>query len=187
MSKVFDWVQTLDCLYSCTIRHNYTWKRRQRYYLTVVAVLADFKNRQDCDGSVLERCVAVSILLIPIQGVVLITLDAVQKPSKNLENCDVQFGTIQIIFMVYSEPNFFSNIFMLQIKLLFGFMRNGLLLFLFMFAWREVSLFGTQIVLWRWMLMRRPFIFYCIIYWTPCPSVREALLIFIVTNDASTQ
>ncbi len=142
------------------MRHNYTWKR---YYLTVVAVLAAFKSRQDCDGSVLERSVAVSLSvavpLIPIQGVVLITLDAVQKPSNNLENCDVQIGAIQIIFMVYSEPNFFSNIWMLQIKLFFRFMRNGLLLFLFMFAWREVSLFGTQIVSWRWMLMGRPFIF----------------------------
>lgn len=75
--------------------------------------------------------------MIPIQGVVLITLDAVQKPSKNLENCDVQFGTIQIISMVYSETNFFfffSSIFMLQIKLFFGFRKYGLLLFLFMFA-----------------------------------------------------
>lgn len=78
-------------------------------------------------------------VLIPIQSVVLITLDAVQKTSKKLENCDVQFCTIQIIFMVYSEPNFFllffsSNIVMLQIKLFFEFMRYGLLLFLFMFA-----------------------------------------------------
>lgn len=64
------------------------------------------------DGSVLESL----SVLIPIQGVVLITLDAVQKTSKKLENCDVQFCTIQIIFMVYSEPNFFVVVVVLLLQ-----------------------------------------------------------------------
>lgn len=106
--------------------------------------------------------------MIPIQGVVLISLDPFQKRILHLL---FRYHSYYFHRFTYTRKYFR----LLKAELLFGWMRYGFLLFLFMFAWREASLFVTRIVSWEWMLMPSLFVFFCIIYWTPCPSSHSSL------------